>query len=61
MRKVISKMKNLEICAKKVIIDKKVLSKNNLTQEEQRCLYDCEGYNNKCSGYFIIKEECMGL
>jgi len=54
-------MKNLEICAKKVIIDKKVLSKNNLTQEEQRCLYDCEGYNNKCSGYFIIKEECMGL
>jgi len=54
-------MKKLEKCAKKVIIKETPSSRDNLTSEEQKCLYDCEGYNDKCLGYFTIKEECMGL
>lgn len=52
-------MKDLEKCTLKVNIE----ISNVLT-----ILYDinkdcilCDGYNNKCSGYFIIKEECIGI
>jgi len=51
-------MTNLEKCALKLDVETiNLLVIPNIPKE---CLH-CDGYNNKCQKYTVIKEDCYGL
>jgi hypothetical protein len=49
---------------KEQCIFKKIVKSNvqitSLDKEKENCIY-CNGYNNRCHDYTIIKEDCFGL
>lgn len=55
-------MKTLEKCVWKVSVEinsKLAIPKGIINN--RNCVKDCDGYNNNCGEYTIIKEECYGL